>query len=194
MHLQEDAHTAILNFDGHSDRALFGVFDGHSGAAVAKFCAKYFPILLVNSPEYQAGDFEGAFNSIYLEMDEMLRRPEHAEELQRLDEKKPLGSTELTEQGSTFQFVEPGESPPERLYADLLCVLRSMEHTECLYLLSFVSVPQQQCTLEHCSSAPGSPTCWETCVMALSCHLSECDGSWWVVDVSRFLACCLQGL
>lgn len=109
--MQEDAHTAILNFDGHPDRALFGVFDGHSGAAVAKFCAKYFPILLVNSPEYKAGDFEAAFNSIYLEMDQMLRRREHAEELQRMDEKRPLGSTEADDDGSTFQFVEPGAHP-----------------------------------------------------------------------------------
>lgn len=102
---------AILDFDGHSDRALFGVFDGHSGAAVARFCAKYFPILLLKSAEYKAGDYEGAFNSIYLEMDEMLQRPEHAEELQRLDEKRRIAGAESDDEPSKFQFVEPGEHP-----------------------------------------------------------------------------------
>jgi Protein phosphatase 2C len=105
--VQEDAHVAILNFDGHPDRALFGVFDGHSGAAVAKFCAKYFPNLLLASEEYKAGDYAAAFNSIYLQMDEMLQKPEHAEELQRMDEKKRIGAFH-NEESDTFHFVEPG--------------------------------------------------------------------------------------
>ena len=33
----EDAEVAILNFDGDSDAALFGVFDGHSGKEVALY-------------------------------------------------------------------------------------------------------------------------------------------------------------
>jgi serine/threonine protein phosphatase PrpC len=86
--LQEDAHIAILNFDGRSDRALFGVFDGHSGAGVARFCAKYFPDLLLASEHYKAGKFEEAFNTVYLKMDEMLLRPEHAQELRELGAEK----------------------------------------------------------------------------------------------------------
>lgn len=111
---------AILNFDGHSDRALFGVFDGHSGAAVAKFCAKYFPILLLASAEYKAGDYEAAFNSIYLEMDEMLQRPEHAEELHWMDQNKRLGRKESEEAVTTIQFVEPGVTLAPR--SPLRCV------------------------------------------------------------------------
>lgn len=37
--LQEDAHLAALDVDGHS--SVFGVFDGHGGREVAKFVALY---------------------------------------------------------------------------------------------------------------------------------------------------------
>jgi hypothetical protein len=85
--LQEDAHVALLDLDGHSDRAFFGVFDGHGGAQVAKFCAKYMPKLFLGSEEYKKGDIQQALISAYLEIDEMLRKPEHAEELNKLKAK-----------------------------------------------------------------------------------------------------------
>ena len=36
----EDAHVAKIGIGGHSDVGIFGVFDGHGGATVAKFAAE----------------------------------------------------------------------------------------------------------------------------------------------------------
>lgn len=36
----EDAHCVHLDIDGATNRALFGVFDGHGGSEVSEFCAK----------------------------------------------------------------------------------------------------------------------------------------------------------
>lgn len=42
----EDAHVANCNFLNSSEKALFGVFDGHGGREVAVFCnQKYEDIL-----------------------------------------------------------------------------------------------------------------------------------------------------
>ena len=38
-----DAHLNILGFDGDTDSALFGVFDGHGGREVAVYCSMVYP-------------------------------------------------------------------------------------------------------------------------------------------------------
>lgn len=143
--MQEDAHLAILNFDGHSDRALFGVFDGHSGSSVAKFCAKYFPALLLDSAEYKAGDYKAAMHSIYLEIDQMLQRPEHFEELREMSKKPQSGDSELEGELSPLQLAQQGmltkpgvHSPLSEL---LCCIIHGPLHILFNTLSAFVSFP-----------------------------------------------------
>jgi Protein phosphatase 2C len=85
--VQEDAHVAALNFDGREDVAFFGVYDGHGGAQVAKFCAMHMPDELLRNAKYKQGDIAGALKGTYLAIDERLRLKENAELLNQLKAK-----------------------------------------------------------------------------------------------------------
>ena len=66
----EDAHIAELDIgDGNS---LFGVFDGHGGAEVAKFTKNHFTKNLINSAAYKRKDYKLALENTFLKMDRLL--------------------------------------------------------------------------------------------------------------------------
>ncbi|KAI7999140.1 putative protein phosphatase 2C 60 [Camellia lanceoleosa] len=50
----EDAHTAYLDLD--TSTSFFGVYDGHGGKVVAKFCAKFLHQQVLKHEAYLAGD------------------------------------------------------------------------------------------------------------------------------------------
>ena len=66
----EDAHIAIPNFD--EDKGLFAVFDGHGGPEVAKYCAKYLPIKLLENEKYKNKAYQKALEEVFLELDQDL--------------------------------------------------------------------------------------------------------------------------
>jgi hypothetical protein len=103
--LQEDAHVAKLNLGGYKDRGFFGIFDGHGGAQVAKFCAKHMPDLFLQSEEFRRGDIEAALVAAYLGIDEKLRDPANAEELNRMKAKSSANSN-----GAGLESVDQQES------------------------------------------------------------------------------------
>lgn len=103
--MQEDAHVARLNLDGHPDRAFFGIFDGHGGAQVAKFCAKYMPDLFLSSEEYKRGDIKAALVAAYLGIDDKLRDPANAEELNKMKAQSSANSN-----GNGLEAVDQQES------------------------------------------------------------------------------------
>uniref|UniRef100_A0A0E0NAR5 protein-serine/threonine phosphatase n=1 Tax=Oryza rufipogon TaxID=4529 RepID=A0A0E0NAR5_ORYRU len=81
----EDAHSALLNLD--NETSFFGVFDGHGGRVVAKFCAKYLHSQVLRSEAYSAGDLGTAVHRAFFRMDEMMRGQRGWRELSALGDK-----------------------------------------------------------------------------------------------------------
>ncbi|KAI3802598.1 hypothetical protein L1987_30737 [Smallanthus sonchifolius] len=81
----EDAHAAYPDLD-HST-SLFGVYDGHGGQAVSKFCAKYLHQQVIKHEAYSSGDIGTAVQKSFIRMDEMMRGQRGWRELAILGEK-----------------------------------------------------------------------------------------------------------
>ncbi|KAK2986512.1 hypothetical protein RJ640_021387, partial [Escallonia rubra] len=87
----EDAHAAYPDLD--SSTSFFGVYDGHGGKGVAKFCAKYLHQQVVKHEAYLAGDIGTSLQQSYLRridgcrMDEMMRGQRGWRELAILGDK-----------------------------------------------------------------------------------------------------------
>lgn len=86
----EDAHIACAEVAdvGHEENegdmvGLFGVFDGHGGKEVAKFCQLYFQQELVKMPEFFERDFATALRKTFHRMDEMLEDEQYDYQLQQ---------------------------------------------------------------------------------------------------------------
>ncbi|PNH10818.1 putative protein phosphatase 2C 11 [Tetrabaena socialis] len=84
----EDAHLAEVNISNDPNLAVFGVFDGHGGAEVAKFCQKYMTLELQRTEEFSKGSVEDSLIKVFHRMDEMLRDQRYAEELEKLKTKE----------------------------------------------------------------------------------------------------------
>jgi len=52
--------------------SLFGVFDGHGGAEVARLAVEVLPDMIRNQP-FNVGDYENALKNAYLDFDLYLR-------------------------------------------------------------------------------------------------------------------------
>ncbi|KAL7099563.1 hypothetical protein ACP275_09G092100 [Erythranthe tilingii] len=66
----EDAHAAFSHLDDST--SFFGVYDGHGGEEVSKFCAKFLHQQVLGSEAYAAGDLETSLRKAFLRMDEMM--------------------------------------------------------------------------------------------------------------------------
>lgn len=75
---QEDAHLWAQLSD---DTLLFGVFDGHGGAEVSRFCAEHIHIELPNIDEYVQGNYGDSLVAVFHRMDDMMRTPEGLKKL-----------------------------------------------------------------------------------------------------------------
>jgi hypothetical protein len=77
----EDAHICAAKLHDRDDMSLFGVFDGHGGAEVAQFCAKYLTRELLNSEHFKSGDFDKALKDVFHQMDRLLSDEAYASEI-----------------------------------------------------------------------------------------------------------------
>ncbi|XP_061364420.1 probable protein phosphatase 2C 60 isoform X2 [Gastrolobium bilobum] len=78
-------HAAHLDLDAST--SYFGVYDGHGGKVVAKFCAKYLHQQVLKSEAYIAGDVGTALQKTFFRMDEMMRGQRGWRELSALGDK-----------------------------------------------------------------------------------------------------------
>ncbi|KAL1950327.1 hypothetical protein VTO73DRAFT_5451 [Trametes versicolor] len=73
----EDAHTAELNLDGapseDETNTFFAVYDGHGGAAVAKYAGQNVHHRLVRDEAYKQHDYRLALKNAFLGTDEDIR-------------------------------------------------------------------------------------------------------------------------
>ncbi|KAK1576125.1 hypothetical protein Q3G72_011152 [Acer saccharum] len=81
----EDAHAAYPDLDNST--SFFGVYDGHGGKAVAKFCAKYLHRQVLKNEADSAGDLGTSMQKAFLRMDEMMRGQRGWRELAILGDK-----------------------------------------------------------------------------------------------------------
>lgn len=81
----EDAHAALPDLDNST--SFFGVYDGHGGKVVAKFCAKYLHQQVLKQEAYSSGDIETSVEKAFIRMDEMMRGQRGWRELSILGDK-----------------------------------------------------------------------------------------------------------
>ncbi|KAL9233931.1 hypothetical protein vseg_008863 [Gypsophila vaccaria] len=81
----EDAHAAFPDLDAST--SFFGVYDGHGGKVVSKFCAKFLHQQVLKSEAYSAGDLATALQKSFIRMDEMMRGQRGWRELAILGDK-----------------------------------------------------------------------------------------------------------
>jgi protein phosphatase 1G len=84
----EDAHIAETDLAHDLDCSIFGVFDGHGGAEVAKFCQKYMASEIKQLGRFNEGAIEDSLVEVFHRMDDMLRDHTYAEELEELKTKE----------------------------------------------------------------------------------------------------------
>ncbi|CAN0872339.1 Probable protein phosphatase 2C 60 [Linum grandiflorum] len=81
----EDAHAAFPDLDAST--SFFGVYDGHGGKVVAKFCAKFLHQQVRKHEAYVAGDIGTSLQKSFLRMDELMRGQRGWRELAVLGDK-----------------------------------------------------------------------------------------------------------
>jgi hypothetical protein len=91
----EDAHICAARLLDRDDMSLFGVFDGHGGAEVAQFCAKYFVRELVASDSFLSGDFDNALKQGFHKMDSLLSDESYAQEIATVSAASPTAFLQI---------------------------------------------------------------------------------------------------
>ncbi|KAG0526503.1 hypothetical protein BDA96_06G151500 [Sorghum bicolor] len=68
----EDAHAIVLNLDAATGTSFFGVYDGHGGPAVSKYCARHLHTELLRHESFR-DNLQTAIEGTFLRMDEMMK-------------------------------------------------------------------------------------------------------------------------
>ena len=82
---QEDAHIAPTQINPKVK--IFGVYDGHGGADVARFVGNNLVRVLLQDPHFQKEQYETALCNSYLKIDELILTNKGQKELEKLNEK-----------------------------------------------------------------------------------------------------------
>jgi Protein phosphatase 2C len=145
--------VAKLSLDNRSDCAFFGVYDGHGGAQVARFCAKYMPDQLISMPEFRNGKIADALKATYLAIDDKLRQPNNAEILNQL---KAKSANEGSSNFGAITIVDSSEAEVVQGAANCASPGRlsaSVSVVQCHTLFS-LGVPAQELSFPHRPAIP----------------------------------------
>ncbi|KAK9804174.1 hypothetical protein WJX73_008581 [Symbiochloris irregularis] len=80
----EDAHITSVNLGDNANTAMFGVFDGHGGSEVARFCQKYMAGEITKLHNYHQGRVSDSLVEVFHKMDSMLADERYSQELDQL--------------------------------------------------------------------------------------------------------------
>eukprot|EP01024_Parvocaulis_polyphysoides_P051412 TRINITY_DN5057_c1_g1_i1.p2 TRINITY_DN5057_c1_g1~~TRINITY_DN5057_c1_g1_i1.p2 ORF type:complete len:386 (+),score=70.29 TRINITY_DN5057_c1_g1_i1:203-1360(+) len=81
----EDAFLVSTDLDSSDPEAmLLGVYDGHGGPEVARFCADHMGQELIQQENYQKGQITQALQDVFFRMDQMLLDERFSKELEDL--------------------------------------------------------------------------------------------------------------
>ncbi|CAE7306825.1 unnamed protein product [Symbiodinium sp. CCMP2456] len=97
---------AIPDFEPERELALFGVFDGHGGVAVAKVAAERFPETLRALPAFKQGRYSEALYESFLKLDSFLDSPAGRE---KVKEATPAPVDSEMEEEELLRLLESGE-------------------------------------------------------------------------------------
>ena len=78
----EDAH--FMKYFPNQNVYLFGVFDGHGGSGVSRYCAKRLPELIESNESFKARNFDVALHESFLDLDLETQEPNVQEQLFQL--------------------------------------------------------------------------------------------------------------
>jgi serine/threonine protein phosphatase PrpC len=78
----EDAH--FMAYNEALKVYLFGVFDGHGGSGVSRYCAARLPDLIFGNPNFKSRNFDIALHESFLDIDSETQQPEVQERLFQL--------------------------------------------------------------------------------------------------------------
>mmetsp|Transcript_10566 Transcript_10566/g.17275 ORF Transcript_10566/g.17275 Transcript_10566/m.17275 type:complete len:418 (-) Transcript_10566:30-1283(-) len=126
----EDAHITIASLGGNgndgvlSSMSLFGVFDGHGGREVAAFCHDFVPpvfcrCMKAHGPDVQTAMIGDALTRTFLQMDDMLRKPEY---YQKAFPNKGGSTADGPQKPRVIQMME--EKLKDRVEADMAAAKR----------------------------------------------------------------------
>jgi protein phosphatase 1G len=103
----EDCHVNLTDFNENPDEALFAVFDGHGGSAIAKFCGEHFPETFMAQVGYTNGDYGEGLRKSYLALDGMLVDPVNLPQLKKFADK----STPVYDSGGSNPVIRSSVHP-----------------------------------------------------------------------------------
>jgi len=83
----EDAHFTVPYLGKNGELAIFGVFDGHGGEHVARFCERHLPEEIAKRSRE---DVAQTLINAFFQMDQMLADPRNREELHSMSAEKLL--------------------------------------------------------------------------------------------------------
>mmetsp|Transcript_10982 Transcript_10982/g.20715 ORF Transcript_10982/g.20715 Transcript_10982/m.20715 type:complete len:386 (+) Transcript_10982:276-1433(+) len=105
----EDAHLACVDAEVSNLTGIYGVFDGHGGREVAKFCANHMLEVWKSTQWFQKGNIAKSLAEAFLSMDVLLTKEASSVELNELAKKPDRDGSFDSAGGEESQMVSQAQ-------------------------------------------------------------------------------------